>query len=198
MLVGVSLGPGDPKLVTLKAVEILKEADKVYVPGELAYKIAKNFCNPEIIEIPMGKGRDYAEKIANKLAKESKDKLIAFAVLGDIHFFSTFMHIKRIIKEKYPNIDVKTVPGVASFVAVFSLINRCVNKPFKVVTQENFDDEILIVLKAKKPKEITEKMKKLGYNEIIFIEKAFMDEEKILKNKIPEKSSYWTILIGYR
>ncbi|MDY0130307.1 MAG: SAM-dependent methyltransferase, partial [Methanosarcina vacuolata] len=36
MLIGVGLGPGDPELLTLKAVNVLKNSDKVYVPGRLA------------------------------------------------------------------------------------------------------------------------------------------------------------------
>jgi len=36
MLIGLGLGPGDPELLTLKAVRILEESDKVFVPGKLA------------------------------------------------------------------------------------------------------------------------------------------------------------------
>ena len=32
---GVSLGPGDPWLITVKGLQLLKEADRIYFPGSL-------------------------------------------------------------------------------------------------------------------------------------------------------------------
>ena len=49
-LYGVGVGPGDPELLTIKAVRIIKEADVLAVPGDekegsVAYKIAKQAVN---------------------------------------------------------------------------------------------------------------------------------------------------------
>ena len=40
IIYGVSLGPGDPDLITLKGLKVLQEADKIYYPGSL-YKSGK-------------------------------------------------------------------------------------------------------------------------------------------------------------
>ncbi|MEM1752645.1 MAG: SAM-dependent methyltransferase, partial [Archaeoglobaceae archaeon] len=49
MLYGVSLGPGDPELLTLKAIRVLKEANEVIVPGENAEKLVRRFREPRIV-----------------------------------------------------------------------------------------------------------------------------------------------------
>ncbi len=198
MLYGVSLGPGDKELVTLQAARVLKEVSKVYVPGELAYEIAKNFCKPEILKIPMGKGKEYAPKIAEKLAVEARDRDVAFATLGDIHFFSTFMLIRKTIQERFPDVEIRTIPGVASFVAAFSLLHRDVNKPFLVTTPSEGRDEVVVVLKVKKPREVAEKLKAKGYCDFVLVEKAYMDGERVVYEPLPEKSSYFSLLVGKR
>ncbi len=44
MLIGLGLGPGDKELLTLKAVRLLRTADKVFVPGKIAYDLVKGPC----------------------------------------------------------------------------------------------------------------------------------------------------------
>lgn len=196
MLYGVSLGPGDKELVTLKAARVLREVSRVYVPGELAYEIARNFSKPEILKIPMGKGKEYAPKIAERLGREAREEDIAFATLGDIHFFSTFMLIRKRIEEKFPDVEIRTIPGVASFVAAFSLLQQHVNKPFLVTTPSEEGDEIIVVLKVKKPRAIAEQLRTRGYGDFVLVEKAYMPGERIIPEPLPEKSSYFSLLVG--
>ena len=47
MLYGIGLGPGDPELLTLKAVRILKESIKVFVPGEMAANLVRPYVTEE-------------------------------------------------------------------------------------------------------------------------------------------------------
>ena len=51
-LYGIGVGPGDPELLTLKALRLIKESDIIAVPGQIpqetvAYKIVQGIC-PEI------------------------------------------------------------------------------------------------------------------------------------------------------
>ncbi len=195
MLYALSLGPGDPELITLKALRIIKSVDKIYVPGRYAYNIVKRYRKPTLLEVPMGKGKDFMMKVADKIISEAKSHDIAFATIGDIHFFSTF----KLLFEKAieSGIKVETIPGVASFSSIFSRLKIFVSKPFKVVTQDNFNDEIIIVLKVTRPRNLAEKLKDFGYKKFLLVEKAFMENERITEN-LPDKSDYFSILVGMK
>ena len=73
MLIGVGLGPGDPELLTLKAVDILKKSDKVYVPGQLAKDLVAPYADAEILEFPMIKDiealNSHWKENANRIAR---------------------------------------------------------------------------------------------------------------------------------
>jgi precorrin-2 methylase len=53
MLIGLGLGPGDPELLTLKAIKKLEESDKVFVPGKLALELVSPYTDAEILDFPM-------------------------------------------------------------------------------------------------------------------------------------------------
>ena len=48
-ITAVSLGPGDPELITIKGLNALKEADKVYFPGSLFSNGIKSSYSEEIL-----------------------------------------------------------------------------------------------------------------------------------------------------
>ena len=137
VLYGVGVGPGDPELMTLKAVKIIKECDIIGIPAKdisscTAYKIAMKAV-PEIAEkqiicvpIPMTKDKNLLKEAyrncCNALKKElDKDKKIAFLTLGDPTVYSTYMTIhKRIRKNGY---IAELISGVPSFCAVAAKLN---------------------------------------------------------------------------
>lgn len=136
-LYGIGVGPGDPELMTLKAVRLIEECDIVAVPksgeGEgVARQIAKgavkNFEQKNVIEVPMPMTRDpqvleqshqAAAKLIEGYLKEGKS--VAFLTLGDPSIYSTYIYIhKRVQQHGYP---VEMVPGVPSFCAVAAKLN---------------------------------------------------------------------------
>ena len=68
MLIGISLGPGDPQLLTFKAAAALKSCTKVFVPGEMAPSLVRPYCLPEILQFPMIEDKEELERIWNENA----------------------------------------------------------------------------------------------------------------------------------
>ncbi|OUJ18276.1 Precorrin-2 methylase CobF [Methanonatronarchaeum thermophilum] len=197
MLIGISLGPGDPELLTIKAQKTLKQADKVYVPGERAKNLVKPYCKPTTLKFPMTSDQEVLEKYWNKHVKEiapiAKNKTVAFAVLGDVNYFSTFGHIKRIFEEKHPDIKTKTIPGVSAITAMASKMDVFIDKSFQVT--DGSQQQSKIIMKATELNKQIETLKKEGYNEFILGKELYTENEEIT-TKIPEKSPYFSILLA--
>jgi len=153
MLVGVGLGPGDPELLTLAAIKVLRESKKVFVPGKLAAELVSPYADPVMLHFPMTEDRgelcESWEKNAEEVAKEAKEDLVSFGSLGDPGFFSTFSYLRDVIGRKYPEIEVRTIPGVSAITAFASRAGISVNTSFEV--SDGSPPGAKIVLKAKNP-----------------------------------------------
>lgn len=133
--VGVGVGPGDPELITVKAVKTLKTADVISIPKahadkpSLALATVKHIIEererpPEVLELvfPMTKDAEGLKKSwsrnARIIAEKAKaDKIIAFITLGDPMFYSTFIYLCQRMKEEYPEVNLEIIPGVTSLTA---------------------------------------------------------------------------------
>ena len=134
---GVGVGPGDPELMTVKAVRLIRENEVIAVPGTVAadsaaWKIAAAAV-PEITEktlvpvpMPMTGDRQILEEAHRqgaRLLEEylSRGKNVVYLTLGDPTIFSTFTYLQRILEEDgYP---VELVSGVPSFCAAAARLN---------------------------------------------------------------------------
>ena len=148
---GVGGGPGDPELLTVKAINTIKNSDIIIAPktekkdDSLALSIAKPYLNEntEVIcqTFPMIKNFEDSpsvfEEIKNNiLSFLNAGKNVTFLTLGDPMFYSTYVYIFRLLKDM--NVKIVTVPGVPSFLAISSYIN----KPLV------YGDDILTVIPA--------------------------------------------------
>lgn len=130
-LYGVGVGPGDPELMTLKAVRVIREADLIVLPAlerELcrAYRIAR-CAVPEIEDkeilcrnVPMTRDGEVLELAVNAVSDELAELLaqglvIAFLTTGDPSVYSTYHYVHRRILEA--GLEAEVVSGVLSFCA---------------------------------------------------------------------------------
>ncbi|MBA3008652.1 MAG: precorrin-2 C(20)-methyltransferase [Proteobacteria bacterium] len=138
-LFGVGVGPGDPELITVKAVRVIKEADIIFTAASSknTYSLAVEIASPYIsaaariqqLGFPMTKETHEVESawIANakQISSALKQGMTAvFLTLGDPTTYSTFGYILKKMKCIMPEADIETIPGITSFHAASARLNR--------------------------------------------------------------------------
>jgi precorrin-2/cobalt-factor-2 C20-methyltransferase len=197
MLVGLGLGPGNPELLTLRAVRLLKEADTVFVPGRIAKDLVAPYRDSVVLDFPMTddeeKIRECMKENARKIAPVAERGLAVFGILGDPNFFSTFSRLCAVIAETHPDIEFRTEPGISSITAFAAAAGVPVNEGFLVSDGTMSDTRIL--LKVRKPKEKAAALKAEGFREFVVVERMFFDDMKVYRNNdLPEKSDYMSVM----
>jgi precorrin-2/cobalt-factor-2 C20-methyltransferase len=195
-LIGVSLGPGDPGLMTFKAAEALSSSERVFVPGEMASVLARPYCRPEVLEFPMTGdearlGEIWARNADTVAASASRAKT-AFACIGDVNTFSTFTHLKRVLLQRHPEVEVDSIPGVGVVPALASRFKVGLDKSFTV--SDGSEVNTLIRIKALRPRKIASELALQDFDEFILGTKLCTPDETITRDKMPEKSDYFSVL----
>jgi precorrin-2/cobalt-factor-2 C20-methyltransferase len=115
-LIGVGVGPGDPEHVTLKAVRVLREADRVFVPdGGRAAEIVAAYAEPHPLTFAMtdvASRTEHWERAAREIATVTGTA--AFATIGDPNLYSTFTSIANAVRALVPDVEIETVPGITA------------------------------------------------------------------------------------
>ena len=149
--IGIGVGPGDPELITVKAVKALQSVDIICVPKSHANKpsmalrmvkqiLAERKKPAEILELifPMTKDdlnnrKLWVENAAIVAAKAKKGD-VAFITLGDPMLYSTFLYLYECVKETYPEIELEIIPGVTSVTAAAASAKLPLAEKEEVVT----------------------------------------------------------------
>lgn len=197
MLVGLGLGPGNPELLTLRAVRLLKEADAVFVPGRIAYDLVAPYREPVMLDFPMtddeARIQQCLEENAKKIAPVAENGLAVFGILGDPNFFSTFSRLCAVIVMTHPGIECLTEPGISSITAFAAAAQVPVNEGFTVSDGTLSDTRIL--LKVRRPRERADQLRADGYREFVLVERMFFPDMKVYRNNnLPEKSDYMSVM----
>ncbi|MCU4155662.1 precorrin-2 C(20)-methyltransferase [Carboxylicivirga sp. A043] len=142
MIYGVALGPGDPELITIKALRILQQADIIYYPStinsegtinSMAYRVLGSLeidqSRLKSFEVPMKYDRTDVSGIYQRLAQESilksrEGQQVAIVSEGDISFYSTFAYL--IDDFKKANVSFEMIPGVPAFILGGSLSQQAI------------------------------------------------------------------------
>ena len=128
----VGVGPGDPSLLTLAALEAISNATLI------AYPIAKEGAVSMAFEIAsewIGEGKkllpllfpmvleDGPRKQALKSAGEQislaveKGEIVVFLCEGDVSMYATSSHLLLYMKDHYPKCPLQLIPGISSISA---------------------------------------------------------------------------------
>ncbi len=201
MLIGVSLGPGDPDLLTYKAADALRRAEKVFVPGEMAADLVHPYSQPEMLKFPMISDKKKleeiwaknADRVASYAAAQTKT---AFACIGDVNTFSTFSHLRRVLKERHPIIEIETIPGVGTIPALASKFEADLSGSFQVT--DGSPVNTIIRMKAVRPAEMAAELREEGFDEFILGTRLYTPEEKIIVGEMPKHSDYFSVLYARR
>ena len=209
-LFGVGVGPGDPELITIKAVNIIKKADIIFTAASskntysLAVEIASSYISAsariEKLSFPMTKD---AEKVdhawthnANQIANVLKQgKNAVFLTLGDPTTYSTFGYILKKMRCVMPQAKIETIPGITSFHAASARLNRILveGEESLLVMSGAFGgdrirridgvENVAIVKAYKNTKDINKALKETGLaNNCVAVSKCGRKQEEIIKN----------------
>jgi len=127
----VGCGPGDPELLTVKAVNAIKNADVIMCPTSkegkpsIALSVVSSLIDqdkkPEIVHLvfPMTKDSDILkntwEKNSQIIAESTlSNKKVVYLTVGDPYLYSTWIYLHREISIKHPEIKINVIPGIVS------------------------------------------------------------------------------------
>ena len=136
-LIGASLGPGDPDLITRRAWAALQSGARWLYPvkkaeeSSYALSIVERGGIPvpaDAVELvfPMTRDAEILAKAWVRAAEQTVALLadgrdLVFLVEGDASTFATFGHLARVVRElvtaQGQTLEVETIPGVSSFAA---------------------------------------------------------------------------------
>lgn len=220
ILFGTGIGPGDPELMTLKAVRLIRENHTIAVPGEkpkesIAYKIAvqavPELAEKELIAIPMPMTKDAKELEENHQCGAEKieefleaGKNVVFLTLGDPTVYSTYLYVhKRVKKDGY---DARIVSGVPSFCAAAASLSEGLvenSEELHVIPASYQIEKALklkgtkVLMKAGRQMPTVKQFLKEKGCPAVMVENCGMDTEQkyFSAEEIPDQASYYSLII---
>lgn len=156
---GIGVGPGDPELLTLKAVRLIQSAevvcylvnDKGESQARTIAALAFNGCRASQIEVPIvmpfATDRTLANGVYDEAAAAIRDHLdaardVAFICEGDPLFFGSFAYLLERLEGDYA---CQVVPGISSVHAAASALQRpltMLRESFAVISGRHSDRQI--------------------------------------------------------
>lgn len=225
-LIGIGVGPGDAELLTIRALNVLKNVDVICAPRSadskpsLALSIVQRFLderddNYEILEplFPMIEDETLLAGYWDNAAVLISDKLhqgmdVAFVTLGDPTIYSTFSYVSKRIEDS--GFEVEIVPGITSFTGCAATAGISLGEKDEIIVIVPKVDERLerileygdtfVVMKTSRHKDTLEKIvhQDLRDKDIISVQNCGLEDEKISNDFIKDKKYLSTTILKFK
>ena len=224
-LYGIGTGPGDSKLLTIKAKEILDNAKVIAYPvrkeGEegTALEIVKgavDISGKEIVELLFK--MDPNDDVRRKCRADSIDRLcaildegkdVAMITLGDVSVYSTYMYLDRTVRSR--GYETEIVPGIPSFCSGAALasvplmigteslaVTSAAKKNYGEVEKAINDFDNVVVMKAYQSMDVIEEMlraRDIPVSNVIVLSNLGMPDQCVGPMEAGKEYGYFTTLI---
>jgi precorrin-2/cobalt-factor-2 C20-methyltransferase len=220
IMYGIGVGPGDPELMTLKAVRRIREMDVIAIPHSdknncTAYQIAKAAV-PEIEEkeclylpMPMTKDKKILEDSHESAAKAVMERLdrgenVGFITLGDVTIYSTCSYLlERLWNEGYAT---QLESGITSFCAVSARLGiplvtgaeelHVIPASYQIKEALKLSGVKVLMKAGRQMKTVKEEIRACGL-EAVMVENCGMSDERVYHSllEIPDEAGYYSLII---
>lgn len=220
ILYGIGVGPGDPELLTLKGLRIIKESDVIALPSKskescTSYKIVKGIYeeldNKEFLylDYPMTKDKELLKRCRQENEEKTiqvleQGKKIAFLTLGDPTIYSTYIYLhKNLQKLGY---QAEIISGIPSFVAMAAVVSDSLSEAdeqihilpatYGIENIDNLSGTKVLMKAGSKLKEIKDYVTKRDCT-VYVAENLYLENERITskKGEIKEEGGYFSTVI---
>jgi len=224
-LIGVGVGPGNPDLLTLKAVKILKQVPVICSPRSaeskpsLALSIIEFILESrddefEVLDpvFPMIEDEAALHEHWDEAARQVKERLeqgkdVAFITLGDPTIYSTYAYLEKKIRPT--GLEVETIPGITSFTGCAASAHLSLGEKDEIIViVPKVDERLAPILEhvdtaviMKTSRHSKELQNIVGQDsrqkDIISVQNCGMADEKIIKGFSQDKKYLSTTIIKF-
>ncbi|OEC86390.1 MULTISPECIES: precorrin-2 C(20)-methyltransferase [Methanobacterium] len=224
--IGIGVGPGDPDLLTVKAVKTLNEVDVICAPKSSKSKpsVALSIIDPvlndrkseyETLEplFPMIENKKELQKYWADAAQVIIEKLnegldVAFITLGDPSVYSTFSYVFKIIEGM--DFETMVIPGITSFTGcAASAKMQLAEKDEIMVIVPKVDERLsqimacgdtFVIMKTSRHSDMLEDIinQDKRDKEIISVQNCSMNDEKIFDGFVEDKKYLSTTIVKFK
>ncbi|MBE6092783.1 MAG: precorrin-2 C(20)-methyltransferase [Selenomonas ruminantium] len=212
---GIGVGPGDPELLTVKAIKAIEQVDVLIAPktekkdGSVALTVAKPYLKKDVEIVyqvfPMVKG--FAENSTDAWESNKQEilellragKNVAFLTIGDPMFYSTYIYVFRLLENE--GVEIQTIPGIPAFAAIGSQLGYPIVEgddvlsiipatasPEKVEKAMQAADNVVLMKVYKNFEEVADMLDKNEMAEqAVLVSRAGLDDEKIIYDVLAHK-----------
>ena len=220
---GIGVGPGDPELLTLKAVRILQAAQVVcYIANpqgqSMARDIVAQYLKPNQCELPisitMDVDRSQTIKSYDSATSQMSEYLlqgnnVAVLCLGDPLFYGSFNYIYERLMGKF---ECEVIPGITSLSAASAVSKKSfsyLSDRVAIVSAKNNDaqiknalhtfDSVAILKAGRERKRLLQLIEQCGrWHDTVYVEKASYEDQHVFHdlNDVPQtQGSYFSLFL---